>query len=521
MANGIGIDFGATACRAAIYQDGVCKPLPSTVSVADDILFRFKDIDQSDSSGATGKKSPKALKLESIKSYLGTSKKLLDPRGLPMESAESQATNCFKTLFAKLSAHFKVDITGAAIGTPSCYGMNQRSALRAAVEHAGLEKIMLLDECLAAAISVYGRATEPRTILAYCLGRSVFSVSVIQLGEGFPSALNHEGSTGIGSQDFEAALAYALAKKMLIDKRVNIFYDPPAFKQLIQRAEKLKISLSEQSEADLEIGPVHELTGPPVHFEVSISRDTLNAIIAPIVSETIDFSEAAITGAGIKPGSISEILLIGQGGLSPLIKDELDRKFNKPIRFAGPEAITYGAAIYAGSMHECFTIRESSDQDAESTGDEEPVEKSAPEDRPTPEGDHMLSVAIRARDHALNNSLDDAIQEYESLLELTRKEVSCLYTERATRLRHEGRIEAARLDLEHGLKHWQSNSQLRTMLAEMYLDLAKSLPAKNAHRQAKQFVDAALLLNPENPEAKRLEAELRLSVDGQKPKKHK
>lgn len=525
MYNGIGIDFGATACRAALCENGTYLGTSHHIPAADGPLLFTLEVDRTleikpgtPDAGTV----PWWLRLESIKAHLGTGRRLRDAKGYLTASPDVQTEARLKALRSRLEDHEKIQVHGAAIGVPACFGMNQRAALRSAGEAAGFGRVSLIDEAAAAALCVYRDCTAPRHVLAYCLGRSVFAVSVLSLENRAPRALGHEGSTRLGGQDFEAMLVQDIVRKLQREQKVNITYDTSAFRELIRRAEQTKILLSSTNEATIEIGPCKEVMGCQFHGRLNVSRSWLEALTAPLIAQTIFLSHKAIRGAGIPPAAVDEVLLVGEAAKAPAVADEISRHFGVPTRHAPTDAVARGAALYAASLYSCYEpltatppVAAPTIPEREADAGDSPAPVARADDR-----DVLLASLQTVRRLLQADSLEDGIQAFEALLRQAREEISYVYSRRASQLRHEGRANEAQAQLERGLEHWPDNTHIRRMLSDMHAEKAWEFAKRRMYVPCGQQLRKSLLLDPGNSRAQQLEAELE-QVLGRKARRSK
>lgn len=510
---GIGIDFGATACRAVIFEDGQCRAATESFVPTEGAVLTSESGSTmpSQSNDPLAPSAPRWLRLETVKANLGTGRRLRDLKGYSAYTFEAQAQVQLHTLKSRLEECLHAEIVGAAVGVPVCYGMNQRATLRSIAESAGFGKVGLLDESIAAAWSSYRDLTHPCHVLVYCLGRSVFGVSVLQVGDGAPRALNHEGSVRLGGQDFEALLVERIAEEVLRTSKINIGYDREMVQELIERAEEVKIALSTAEEAAMEIGPTRDLTGRSFQLQYRVSRADLEQIAAPLVARTITLSQEAVQGAGLSSEDIAQILLVGEATRTPLVVRELSRVFDRPTRHATADAVACGAALYAASLQNCFVRREGSRPPGTPV-----VPVPAPECKrstsPIPaarESEDPLLVAVqKVRRQIQTSDWEAGIEAFEALLNQAREELSYLYSRRASQLRQEGKPDEAQANLERGLSYWPSNTHIRKSLAEIHSDRARRYAKQHAFERCEMHLSKSLDYDPENLSARLLAQDL-------------
>jgi tetratricopeptide (TPR) repeat protein len=458
---------------------------------------------------------PRWLSLETVKANLGTARRLIDGKGAMADSFAAQAQTQLQTLRLRLEEHLHADICGAVVGVPACYGMNQRAALRSITEAAGFGNVALIDESIAVALSTYAHQTEPRQVLIYCLGRSVFATSVLLVGNGAPQALNHEGSTRLGGQDFDAMLAQQIAQELRRHKHLSILHDRQAMQTLLTRVEQAKIDLSADQSVIIEAGPSQDSTGRPGQsYRLQVLRPVLERLIAPLVAHTIALAQQAIKGAGLYLEDITEVLLVGEATRTPLVLAEVRRALGRPTRHAPPEAIACGAALHAASLHPCFVPRAGTPQRSAAPAPPPPATVVA--QTPPPQAEDALLAALQTvRQTLQTGDLEAGIVAFEALLDQGREELSYLYSQRASQLHQAGQVHAAQATLERGLVHWPANPRIRQRLAAIHVEEAWRLAqlGVSSRRQeyfahSREHLHQCLQLDPDNSRAGQLQQEL-------------
>jgi tetratricopeptide (TPR) repeat protein len=508
MFNGIGIDFGTTAWRAAICKDGACHAVPDGVCVP----------------GQRGLIKIEAgnrwLYIKTAKANLGLGRRLQESQADGSVTFETQAQAHLQLLRERLATYRDAAILGAAVAAPPCYGLNQRAALRSLAQAVGFGNVTLIDESLAAALLAYQGQREPTTVLVYCLGQSVFFVSVLQVGNGMPRALNHEGSTQLGSQDIDALLTEEIAR-WLARENIRLTDDRDAIRRLLVESEKAKIRLSTDTEARVNTGRIRDRNGLHRERGASVSRADLEDVMAPVVEETVALSRKAIEGAGLQTADISEILLVGAPTRTPLIVRRLREAFGRPLREAPPDSVACGAALYAASLYDCFT-------------DKTPVQRqlaapapaaSAPPASPPPAAsipvpgpsqpadttadDPLFAALQRVRAIRKTGDMEASITAFEGMIEQAQEEVSYLYSQLAAQLRLAGRLDDAEARLERGLAHWPANVHISRSLAATHVEKAWVFYRAGIPERAREYMNKCLKRDPDNPSARQLERELK------------
>ncbi|KAL4443054.1 hypothetical protein ABPG77_008545 [Micractinium sp. CCAP 211/92] len=136
-------------------------------------------------------------------------------------------------------------IRKAVISVPAYFTDEQREATIMAGSIAGLEKIRIIREPVAAALAYGLDAQEDQTVLVFDLGGGTFDVSLLEVGGGVIEVLSTGGDAHLGGDDWDAAIMQWLIEEHLKPARIDC-RDPRLLANLRGVAEAAKIKLSSE-----------------------------------------------------------------------------------------------------------------------------------------------------------------------------------------------------------------------------------------------------------------------------------
>ncbi|KAG2425222.1 hypothetical protein HYH02_015049 [Chlamydomonas schloesseri] len=150
-------------------------------------------------------------------------------------------------------ASSSVQVLDAVITVPARYGPAQRAAVMEAARAAGLQRVSLLQEPIAAAIAYgFGSAAVPYDVLlVFDLGGGTTDLTVVEAFDGIMEVIGTAGDNYLGGDDFTAAVADWLGAKAAIAPGQGAAVagaagpDPAASLELLRAAEAAKLALSE------------------------------------------------------------------------------------------------------------------------------------------------------------------------------------------------------------------------------------------------------------------------------------
>ncbi len=240
----------------------------------------------------------------------------------------------------------------AVITVPAYFNDSQREATKIAGQVAGLEVLRIINEPTAAALA-YGLDKEgERTIAVYDLGGGTFDVTILALGEGVFEVKSTNGDTHLGGDDFDLQLVDYLADEFKQENLIDLRDDVSAHQRLRVEAERAKIELSSVASTEINLPFISADSSGPKHLQSTLTRAKLEELTTELVERTVAPTRAALKDAGINPGEIDEVILVGGMTRMPTVIEKVTSMFGKePNRTIKPdEVFAIGAAIQAGVL---------------------------------------------------------------------------------------------------------------------------------------------------------------------------
>jgi len=117
--------------------------------------------------------------------------------------------------------------------------------------------------------------------------------------------------------------------------------------RLREAAEKAKIELSGVTTTSINLPYITADASGPKHLDMTLTRAKFDEMTADLVEKTMGPTRNALADAGLKPGDIEKILLVGGSTRTPAVQDAVRKFFNKePFKGINPdECVAIGAAI--------------------------------------------------------------------------------------------------------------------------------------------------------------------------------
>ena len=249
-------------------------------------------------------------------------------------------------------AYLGHEVKEAVVTVPAYFSESQRQATKDAGRIAGLEVLRILNEPTSAALSCGLDQRKDLTVAVYDLGGGTFDVTLLQLKGGVFEVRATNGDTHLGGDDFDQAIIRLLLEAFKASDGIDLSSDKLALQRLKEAAEKAKIELSTQIQAEVNLPFIAQDAGGPRHLVHSLTREAFNAATAALVQGTLKPCELALADAKIGRSQVDEILLVGGMTRVPEVRRVVQDFFGKPPH-AGvdpDEAVAMGAAIQGGIL---------------------------------------------------------------------------------------------------------------------------------------------------------------------------
>jgi len=242
--------------------------------------------------------------------------------------------------------HFGHPVDKAVITVPAQFDDAQRQATKDAGSIAGLEVVRVVNEPTAASLAYGLDRTAEATIGVYDLGGGTFDISILKLDDGMFEVLATNGDTHLGGDDFDRALIDLFTREIRDAHGLTI--DSPTIRQQLRSlSEAIKKRLSDEAEADIEIG-----IGEGITYRRTITRDEFDRMIGPLIDRTTKACGRAMATAGVSADDIDQVVLVGGSTRVPLVRQRVAEVFGRrPYTALNPEhVVALGAGVQASIL---------------------------------------------------------------------------------------------------------------------------------------------------------------------------
>lgn len=298
-----------------------------------------------------------------FKRLMGTSTPVKLPAVNLTLTPEECSAEVLRALFGYLPEEIRGDgDTGTVITVPAAFNQMQKDSTMAAADAAGLGRVALMQEPVAAVMSVMRQRRNDGVFVVYDLGGGTLDIAIAESIGGRVNLLAHGGIAMCGGRDFDRILFDNVVKPWLLENfdLPEDLATNPQFKSLLRMAtwaaEKAKIELSQKEETvvslpETELG-VRDQTGEEIYIDITIDRKRYDELIAPKVEESIQSARETLEKAGLSPHDVERIVFVGGPTHYKPLRDKVAFELGvAPSTDVNPmTAVAEGAAVFAESI---------------------------------------------------------------------------------------------------------------------------------------------------------------------------
>jgi len=298
-----------------------------------------------------------------FKRLMGTSTPIKLPAVDLTMTPEECSAEILRLLYGYLPEEIRNDdSTGTVITVPAAFNQMQKDSTMAAAEMAGIGRVALMQEPVAAVMSVMRHRRGDGIFVVYDLGGGTLDIAIAESISGRVSLLAHGGIAMCGGRDFDRVLFDNVVKPWLFDN-FNLPEDLSTnqqYKSLLRMAawaaEKAKIELSQKEEAvvslaETELG-VKDLSGEEIYIDLCIKRKLYDDLVSSRVEDSIQATRETLEKAGLNAHDVERIVFVG----GPTHYKPLRDKVSQELGIASSTdvnpmtAVAEGAAVFAESI---------------------------------------------------------------------------------------------------------------------------------------------------------------------------
>lgn len=298
-----------------------------------------------------------------FKRFMGTSTPIkLSAVDLVMTPEECSA-EILRVLYGYLPEAIRNDPdTGTVITVPAAFNQMQKDATMSAAESAGLGKVALMQEPVAAVMSVMRQRKNDGMFLVYDLGGGTLDIAIAESISGRVSLMAHGGIAMCGGRDFDRILMDNIVKPWLLDhfdlpEDFSVDKEYTSLRHMAGWAtEKAKIELSSKDESVISLDDtelrVKDRSGADVYLDIPLTRARYDELIAEKVLDSVSSARETMEKVGLTSHDIGRVVFVGGPTQYKPLRDKV--AFELGIAASTDvnpmTAVSEGAAVFAESI---------------------------------------------------------------------------------------------------------------------------------------------------------------------------
>ncbi len=279
------------------------------------------------------------------------------------KTPEECSAEVLKVLFGYMPEEIRNNPdTGTVITVPAAFNQMQKDATMQAASMAGLGRVALMQEPVAAVMSVMRARNTDGMFLIYDLGGGTLDIAVAESIGGRVNLLAHGGIAMCGGRDFDRVLVDNTVRPWLLESfdLPEDFSANPGYKSLIRLAiwatERAKIELSAREDVVISLSETEararDINGNEIYLDIPLQRDSYDKLIADRVGESIDSARETLNKAGLTSHDLERIVFVGGPTNYKPLRDKVAFELGIPgSTDVNPmTAVAEGASLFAESI---------------------------------------------------------------------------------------------------------------------------------------------------------------------------
>lgn len=362
----VGIDLGTTNSAICTYDGTVVhvlkSPEQSDVTPSAILIDRrgHKYVGKRAYDAAPGSPNNAALL---FKRLMGSNSKITFEASGTEKTPEECSAEILKTLYGYLPEEIRDNgVAGTVITVPAAFNLMQKNATLQAARLAGIGKVALMQEPVAAVMSVMRQRRTEGIFLIFDLGGGTLDVAIAENCAGRVSLLANGGIQMCGGRDVDRAIFDNIVKPWLFEhfRLPRDFMVRDKYKRLVrfanQAVERAKIELSAQEDTIISLSEAEAYTrderNGEIYLDIDFTRKQLDALMDEKIQDAVQAARETMEKAGLAPEDIEKIVFIGGPTNYKPLRDKVSTLLGiaSSTEVNPMTSVAEGAAIFAESI---------------------------------------------------------------------------------------------------------------------------------------------------------------------------
>lgn len=246
------------------------------------------------------------------------------------------------------------EITEAVVTVPAQFSDAQRHATIKAGHSAGLEKVEVINEPVAAALChvlgneglAFTELAIDQQLLVYDLGGGTLDLAIVSYASNEVRVVASDGDLELGGLDWTQVLVDLAAEKFIQDFKEDPRTDPESHQFLALEAEQAKRSLSVRPRAAVTV----QHGGNRRTYQVE--QEEFQHLSRKLLKRSDVITRRILADNGFGWAHVNEVLTTGGSSRMPMVRKSLKKLSGRTLNssLSPDQSIAHGAAYYAGML---------------------------------------------------------------------------------------------------------------------------------------------------------------------------
>lgn len=351
----VGIDLGTTySCIAWLNEHGHPVTIPNQegeLSTPSVVFFDQDDAIVGTEALRNAIARPDRV-VQNAKRNMGNPDKFWDMEGVRY-SPEHVSSLILRKLISAAQEQIG-EISEAVVTVPAQFSDAQRHATIRAGHSAGLEKVEVINEPVAAALChvlgneglAFTELAIDQQLLVYDLGGGTLDLAIVNYASNEVRVVASDGDLELGGLDWTQVLVDMAAEKFIQDFNEDPREDPASHQFLALEAEQAKRSLSVRPRAAVTV----QHGGDRRTYQ--IEQEEFQHLSQELLNRSKAITKRILADNGFGWAHVNEVLTTGGSSRMPMVRESLKKLSGRTLNssLSPDQSIAHGAAYYAGML---------------------------------------------------------------------------------------------------------------------------------------------------------------------------
>jgi len=258
-----------------------------------------------------------------------------------------------RKLLAAAEERLGMPVKQAVVTVPAQFSDIQRQKTAEAGRKAGLERVDIINEPVAASLCYvlgegmwFAELANDQTVMVFDLGGGTFDLSLVRYNKEKVTVVASGGDLQLGGLDWNKTLETFACDLFANETSTDPRLDLETMQSLSLEVEQAKRSLSVRSKALI------TLQHQGRRKVISVERPQFETLTAPLMKRVEEITRGLLKANKLGWAKVDAVLIVGGSTRMPMVRDLLKRMSGTTVNatLSPDQSISHGAAYYAGML---------------------------------------------------------------------------------------------------------------------------------------------------------------------------